>query len=451
MISTRRTGRFASLFLVFSLSCVTLTAIGGELEKPIYTEITLRSGRPSHLSGHLLRYDDTTLVVRTGKIEKSLKWVDLTGTSAFILRSRLIDKSKAEDWLELGTFGWDMGVTDRARESLAKAARMNPALDDQVKQVLVRQPGSLLKAADAPTSAPANAAEDDSKDSPAGVAVAYVKSTPEQDKAAIEAAEAQAKKVATELGLKLSEIQTAHFLIFTDWDPREYEFLKTNLEGAYGAVSRQFNLPVTDNIFVGKLPVYMIAKQEDFAAFATRIDHIGDMAGYAGYYWGRSDGVGHMVMWKPDLKRYGNNVRLAERSWAYVLTHEFTHAFVARYRSNARIPNWLNEGIAEVIASTQFPRPDAYAAAIGMAKSNQSIAELFTMTRMDGKWYPVMRTLAETLIARDHKAFMAMFDDLKAGMSIEDALQKHYHWTLPMLEAAWRQYLQQVGPRRGRN
>jgi hypothetical protein len=247
----------------------------------------------------------------------------------------------------------------------------------------------------------------------------------------------------------LTEIQTPHFLIFTDWDPREYEFLKTYVEAAYAAVSRQFDIPVKENVFVGKLPVYMLNRQQDFLNFARQIDQFPANDQVAGYYWGRTDGIGHLVMWKPDLKMAGNNVHVAEVQWAYVLTHEFTHAFVARYRTNAPIVTWLNEGVAEVIASSQFPRRDAQEFAARMARQHASIASIFTESHPSGEWYPVMRTLVETLIARDRKAFLAMFDDLKEGMPIEEALQKHYHWTLPMLEAAWRQYVKQFEVRRG--
>ena len=58
----------------------------------------------------------------------------------------------------------------------------------------------------------------------------------------------------------------------------------------------------------------------------------------AGYYTQSDAGFGHMVMWKPDVAKAKGNVHLAELEWAYTLTHEFTHAFVARYRSNGLVP-----------------------------------------------------------------------------------------------------------------
>src|SRR5438045_7707556 len=46
----------------------------------------------------------------------------------------------------------------------------------------------------------------------------YESSTPEADAAAIEHARESSQTVQRELNLKLDEIQTAHFIVFTDWD-----------------------------------------------------------------------------------------------------------------------------------------------------------------------------------------------------------------------------------------
>src|SRR5262245_41197626 len=80
----------------------------------------------------------------------------------------------------------------------------------------------------------------------------YGKSTSEQEASAIAQARKVAADVEKELKIKLAEVQTVHFIVFTDWDPRENSFLKTNLEAAYGAVAKQFQIPVKENIFVGK-------------------------------------------------------------------------------------------------------------------------------------------------------------------------------------------------------
>jgi hypothetical protein len=160
-----------------------------------------------------------------------------------------------------------------------------------------------------------------------------------------------------------------------------------------------------------------------------------------GYYAGTDDGGGHLAMWKPQPSR-DHPEHDPVNQWAYTLTHEFTHAFVARYRSNRAIPTWLNEGIAEVIASRQFPRPMAVIRAKEFAGNNEPIDEIFAEDGFKGGGaYPVMRTLVETMIRRDRGTFLSFFNAIKDGTDAEKALRQFYGWDYKSLEMAWRQDL----------
>lgn len=273
----------------------------------------------------------------------------------------------------------------------------------------------------------------------------FLPATKEQADSAIAAAKKRATDVEKAMDVKFGTIETPHFLIFTDWNKGEYDFLKTNVEAAYEAVSRQFEIPVKENVFIGKLPIYMFTKHEVFKKFARDLDSFDAPDGVAGYYQGSSLGFGHMVMWKPDIAASNGNIRAAEKQWAYVLTHEFTHAFVARYRTNVFIPRWLNEGVAEVVAYQKFPRPYIYPLVRERAKQKPSIQDFFidkgSLLAAD---YHVAQTVVETMIVGNPKTFLSYFNDIKDGMKPEEALQKNYKTDLPGLETAWRKYIKDV-------
>ena len=270
----------------------------------------------------------------------------------------------------------------------------------------------------------------------------FLSATKEQSDAAIAEARKKAAEIEAAMKVKFGTIESPHFLVFTDWDKREYDFLKTNVEAAYEAVSRKFEIPVRDNVFVGKLPIYMFARHNDFKKFAKDLDSFDVPDNVAGYYKGNTLGFGHMAMWKPDVAAANGNVRQAEKQWAYILTHEFTHAFVARYRTNAFIPRWLNEGLAEVVASRQFPTPGVYPMVRDTAKARSSIQDVFvdkgSLAPAD---YHVAQTLVETMIVGKPEAFLPYFNDIKDGMKPEDALRKNYKTDLPGLEKEWRKYI----------
>lgn len=297
--------------------------------------------------------------------------------------------------------------------------------------------GDLIKDSDA---APPPVAQPGRKKGEKTQRLKFTVATPEEAAAAMQRVRDQEEKISSKLKLTFVSFETDHFIVFTDWDSREHNFLKKNLEQAYKVVSRQFDMSVKENVFVGKLPVYMFTHYGDFSRFASTVDNFTTNRSVAGYFRGMPDGAGHMAMWKPDASMTGsNNIKDAERLWGYVLVHEFTHAFLSRYRTNEVIPRWLNEGIAEVVAASVFPYPDRYRIAKLMAHQSPDLMPLFDDEVMPpGIYYPVMQTMVESLVETDRKKFLAMIDDIKDGVDPEDAMRKHFKTNYAGFSEAWR-------------
>lgn len=269
--------------------------------------------------------------------------------------------------------------------------------------------------------------------------------TKEENQAALEDQKKFGAHIAELMKVEFITLETAHFIIFTDWDAREANFLRTNVEGAYVAVARTLEVPVTGNVFVGKLPIFMFASQKTFQKFAREISKFDAPDNVLGYFLEVHNGYGYMSMWKPDVKKAHGDVKAAEREWAYTLTHEFTHAFVSRYRTDAHFPLWLNEGLAEVVAYRQFPRPWVYPFVRDRAKGKKSLNYLFSNRGMlEGDDYPVAQTVVETLIVVDHRAFLRYLNDIKDGMTADDALAKEYKHDVAEIDGAWRKYIASI-------
>jgi hypothetical protein len=431
---------------------------------PIYADLYTRAAgdnRSQEFTGKVLEYDTQTVTIQSGSQQKALHWGDLTPSSAFALRSRLIDKTSAHDWLVLGKFGWQIGATQQARLALGRAGQIDKTLKPDADAVLATAPGTGIQPTESDSTPPQNELivpagsttqpstarpqafgmlPRPADDRPAKPTEVFQKSTPAQNEMAIAVAKFQAAGVAQKLGVNFQTLETQHFLIFTDWDTREYGFLKTNFEGAYDTVSRQFEIPSSDNVFVGKLPVYMFAQFKDYASFTDSLGFLKQPTPRTlrGYYEGAANGSGRMVMYKPA----DDNRTQAEYEWAHCLVHEFTHAFIARYRTNARIPRWLDEGIAEVIAAKNFPFPGTNPYAIRMAHQHANADPIFIDDQMPGgEWYPVMQTMVEMLLSRNHAALKQMVDDIKDGTDGEAALKKDYGIDYHQLVNQWRQAL----------
>lgn len=451
MLSQRRTRRLplllaALLFLPMSGSVPAQTAGG------MYVEVFVRgtNGRDTKVGGSLVSRDDSQVVIRTpAGGEQSVAWDDMTPNSAFTLKSRLIDRNSADAWIAIGEWAQAHQYDVQARQAFTQAARLDPKAMSRVKVVAATPatkpappPAAIATTAD-PVAAPGQTQLPQRRPIGSRQIVKYGPVTQAQSDAAIAASRKAKTEAESILKLKLVELETDHFLIFTDWDPREHGFLKTECEGAYRLVAREFNRPVKENVFEGKLPIYMFADPATFRRFAAEVDEEQLPATVLGYFQ-PVDLMGHMAMWKPGIGTgigEGGSLDEAKRRWGRTLAHEFCHAFLHRYKSNAPIPRWLNEGLAELIAERALPTNNYYAGARVAAQSNADVLPLFEdSTIPNGAAYPVMMTMVEMLVGRDRQGLIKAIDLMKDGTSADDAISQIFHLDRRQLAAAWTTY-----------
>jgi len=381
--------------------------------------VTLAGAGGAKVAGELTRHDANSVTLSNETGEHTFTWSQLSAISQHTLRSQLMDRSSAAAWLDLAALAMRNEMREQAKIDAAYATQIDPT---------ARLKAEAILRSNAATAGP----------------IKYKKTTPEEDAHELEIFQLVGRSVAEKMGLPLVEVQSTHFMIYTDWGESRYEYLCGQCEDAYAAVSKQFDIPVTENVFVGKLLIFMFNKREDYNRFGTTIDAIpgGTILKLDGYFYPHVDGSGHMAMPNFDLEHYKNE---AERQWRYTLTHEFTHAFVSRYRSNRPIPRWLNEGLAEWIAFQRFPRKGVHAFARRMAGLQFDFPSLFDDKKMPGgEMYPVMQTMVEALIVEDRRAFITMFDEIKNGTNPETAMRWNYHAGYADWEPAWRAYARRL-------
>jgi len=116
-----------------------------KLDKPIFTMVVLRTIKAPSVRGDVVAYNDTSVSIKTAIGVVTHKWIELTTPSACTLRARLIDKTKAEDWLTMATFAWGMNALDQARSAAMQALALDKTLKPRTDALLKSEPGLLLK------------------------------------------------------------------------------------------------------------------------------------------------------------------------------------------------------------------------------------------------------------------------------------------------------------------
>jgi len=117
-------------------------------------------------------------------------------------------------------------------------------------------------------------------------------------------------------------------------------------------------------------------------------------------------------------------------TFAHVLVHESVHGFVHRFRAPPSLPSWVNEGLAETIASELVPR-----AARANETTNRARASLQQYSGMGGMldarqispWqYPVAETLCAFMIRQNKRNYVDFVVGIKEGLTWEESLEQRY-------------------------
>ena len=414
--------------------------------------LVLKDG--NKLVGELAGYDKFVVRVSEGpgKIA-SATWDQLLPAGSYYLQKRLTDPNSAEVNFRLGCYCWAHGLHDEAYTHFERCKRLDPSYGEKVKQVVTNKfPGPVESAIALTDPKELEELEKQSAAGAAGVAGFRVEKPAQVVKYEHVPAEIQAKlveqvrqlgqKVADKMDVKLRTVETDHFCLFTDWPAADDRGLSEMFESIYSRLASQFDIPSTENIYVGKLPVFCWQDKDEFTKCATDINHFTVAPQVLAYV--RSSGTGAQMM---NLYRYSNRLLLEK-----VCTHECVHSFVNRYRSNVPLEAWMNEGLAEVMAGTLVPRSRVierartYVATGPRTDADKLLEGGYEM--LAANLYPAATTMVDYLLRKDAAKFLGMIDKIKAGESTEDALKASYGLTYETLTTGWRRWVASNFPNR---
>lgn len=252
---------------------------------------------------------------------------------------------------------------------------------------------------------------------------------------AIEQALAQANDVKHALANdQLRVIETNYFLLVTDIDEAEAAKWNGLLDKMYNRLLDMFGITRGTNIWHGKALVYIFKSKSDFVRYEKlfeRFESKGEVAGLCHY-----DGPRVRIV----FYRQGDDM-----SFATVLVHESSHAFVYRYRSPQRLDAWVSEGLAEWITYEILPRSTwkdkrVRAAKLEMQRRHDT-GDLFDVGTLKPWQYGVAYLLTDYLIRWDKPRYVRFLDALKDQATVEEALAIAYRTTIPQVVPAYGKFI----------
>jgi hypothetical protein len=195
---------------------------------------------------------------------------------------------------------------------------------------------------------------------------------------------------------------------------------------------RMFGIPKETNIWRGKCLVVAFVEKAGFLQFEQ------DIMGKPAADWAQglchsfSDGKVVISCYRGSSPAFFGNL----------LVHETTHGFLHLFRSNATIPSWLNEGLAEWVANLVVPEsntvPNRQRQAIPRVQSTGSMGSMLDIPGNIESWqYGLASGIADFLIDTNPQAYGGMFILIKEGASWQEALLELYGVTPAELAAGY--------------
>ena len=274
---------------------------------------------------------------------------------------------------------------------------------------------------------------------------AGVEAWPEQEsdeehaKALAKSREMIEEVVAVFSGTQLYE--TENFLFTSDMPAEQVRPYIASLDQMHRYMCRLYGVKREQTVwFGGKAPIFAFLEKEQFDAFEERFfpEARQSLAAVANIY-----GLCH-------LSKNGEVVISCYRGndpndFGQMLVHETSHGFIHRYKTKAQLPNWVDEGMADLVGAEMVP--DSMAVrnreirALQRLAAEPSLDGVLTAERISGWQYGLASNLNRFLLQASRDRYVHFIEALKEGMKWEEALDKAYGSTPEAMLAHYSQWV----------
>lgn len=218
----------------------------------------------------------------------------------------------------------------------------------------------------------------------------------------------------------MQNAETQHFLFTTNIPIPQMEPYVASLDKMYDMMCKLYRIKPGTKMFRGKALIVAFLEKADFARFeAEMMQH--DAGNAYGLCHQKGDGTVVVSCYRGDRPE----------EFGHMLVHETSHGFIFRYKTPARVPSWVNEGMADYIGAIIVPGSRSMALGEKQAHSRmletRSLGGLMSQNGKIEPWqYGASSSLNRFLVGTNQKAYIEFIEAMKEGVPWEEALEKHY-------------------------
>ncbi len=394
-----------------------------DVTKEVPVVFRLRDG--VQISGTLAAWDQDGFDGSFGK----RRWIELRAEDAWRVLRRLIDETKADDWIVLGRMSLlHDDIELRAETAFAEALALDPDAGERIERA--REVALAIR--EAKEREASDAVEELSQATLSPEAAEW----PSDPWPVLDAADAEAARLALftdaeaildKTGLTIEPVESEYFIVYTDAPRADAATWAVQvLDRWYGEAAQALGIDDRQNLFWGKAVVFVFQEQDQFRLVeAGTFDQLVplDLISITHY----SGPKVFINAW-----RSKDSVEF-EASLVRAMVRGMLH----RFHSPLRLPAWANEGFAEYFAQRRVDestysegnRPQGF----DLVRSGYPVSQVFDMQYSDATWPGPQREgealsalLIEFLMKTDRAAFIEWLKAVKSGFEWRGALEQHY-------------------------
>ncbi len=252
--------------------------------------------------------------------------------------------------------------------------------------------------------------------------------TDEEHAAALKKSRETAEEVVSLFpGSRLNETQ--HFLFVSNIPPQQIAPYVASLDRMYDFMCQLYGVQRKHKVWLGgKAPIFAFLEKEQFENFEERyFPEASETLKSLGNVYGLShlSKTGEVT-----IACYRGN---DPNDFGQMIVHETSHGFIHRYKTKAQLPNWVDEGMADLIGAEMVPASKAVRGrelkAIQQLAQQRSFHGMLSADRITADQYGMASNLNRFLLQSNRQEYVRFIEALKEGMKWEEALRDAYRST----------------------
>jgi hypothetical protein len=220
--------------------------------------------------------------------------------------------------------------------------------------------------------------------------------------------------------------ETDYFLFVSNMPPDQVRPYAASVDRMYDWMCRLYGVPRDHKVWLGgKAPIFAFLEKPDFDNFEDRFypearQTFRSLNSIYGLCHMSPSGEVVIACFR------GND----PNDFGQMLVHETSHGFIHRYKTKVELPNWVNEGMADLIGAEMVPASTAlkkreYTAMQRLAQQ-PSFGGMLGAERIEAWQYGLASSLNRFLLEANRQNYVRFIEALKEGMKWDEALSTAY-------------------------